>query len=467
MSSKDQTYKQKIRIVISAVLRICILVFICIFLFLLIADTSVNAFRWGTIQTGKINNKSFSQTSDNKGTRTTRTMLIHVGNSSTEISVTKAFYDKYYPSDKIPVAKYKGKYWVQENALTNFLGSFWVLLIVVVLFLALGYWKKITQKWLVLTEKETERLESRPLQASSKLSACLFWIGLLSFVSLISLIAGVFWARSLVGPNPMMRAFFYVKVGTLGFLCFCGLLVILIGIIAWVKQGKQWNYWDKKNVVLGSIFGLVAVFGLGNGIYIWHQARLASLRGSCANHRSFLYYELADNIPENKNFNLYKLPYDPKLPGYGVFAKYTNHGTPGPMTNCNQGAPNNWYGGWQALNLPQKKLRKLVKIWREEDKKFPDKKRTNDGVPYAWCGKPTGIPYRLSLHLFGNKDDDGKFYWHLMNGSVKKEDIDFLNHCLKKMGEKPVPIDIPDSVNWKKYIGKPVIRKAENAKTEQ
>ena len=220
-------------------------------------------------------------------------------------------------------------------------------------------------------------------------------------------------------------------------------------------------------MILGSICGFIAIIGISVIIFFLDQARKSSLRISCANHRSFLHYELAENIPGNKLGELYQLPYDPKLPGYAVFAKYTNHGTPGPHTNCNHGAGKSWYGGWQALNLPQEKLLTLIKVWDEECKKFPDTERTDDGVPYVWCGKPNGIQYRLSLHLSNQKNDDGKVYWYLWKGSVKREDIDFLNQCLKKMGEKPVPFNIPDGVDWKKYIGKPVVPNYETEENEK
>lgn len=466
MGSEEKTYKQKLRIAVIFILRILIFVLIGMFILLMIADSSVNAFRWGKIKTGKIYSKSYSSTSDAKGSRTTRTVSIEVGDNLAELNVNKSFYDKYQPSDEVLIAEYKGKYWVKDNFLLQFLGSYWVLLIVVFLYLVLSYWKKITQKWLVFTEKEQARLSSRALQANSKLSIWLFWIGLLSFISLFSLIITVMWGRNVIGPNPLIRTLFYTKLGILGFLCGCGLPVIIVSIIAWIKKRTQWNYWDKKNVIIGSVLGFIAFLGLLTLFYIGYKARQSSLIISCANHRSFLHYELNDNIPENKDFNLYKLPYDPKLPGYAVFAKYTNHGTFGPVTNCNHGAPDNWFGGWQALNLPQEKLLQLVKVWDEENTKFPDEERTDDGVPYVWCGKPTGSKYRLSLHLSKSEDDDGKVYWYLWKGSVRKEDIDFLNRCLKKIGEKPVPIDVPDNVDWKKYIGKPISRDLKQEKNK-
>ena len=219
-------------------------------------------------------------------------------------------------------------------------------------------------------------------------------------------------------------------------------------------EAKKWNSIDKRNAKIGAIVGVFSVTVLLITVFFLDRTRKSSWLTSCANHRSFLRYELANNVPGNDLSNIYKMPYNQNLPGYAVFAKYTNHGSMGPYTACNHGAPHNWFGGWQALNLPQAKLKMLCDEWSREIKKLPEKEKPRDfELPYAWCGKPTGFDTRISLNI-SYQIINGNLTWGLWKGSTNKKVIKLLNKCLKQIGEKQVSLNIPDNIDWKKYLNK-------------
>lgn len=68
-------------------------------------------------------------------------------------------------------------------------------------------------------------------------------------------------------------------------------------------------------------------------------------------------------------------------------------------------------------------------------------------MPVLWCGKDTGREYRVGLYCEKENND----FVVAQGNWIKTEDIEHLNECLEKIGEKPVPIDIPDGIDWSKY----------------
>ena len=283
------------------------------------------------------------------------------------------------------------------------------------------------------------------INASSKTSVLARKLGVISLVSTIIGIGFVLGSK-FYSPNAIIMSFVLLGLVLLGMVSLCGILAAVVGIIGFIRC-KQWNYFDRFNAKIAIISGLLAFILLLITIFFLDLARGSGMRISCSNHASFLRYELANNIEGNDINNIYKLPYDPNLPGYGVFAKYTNREG---ATNCNHGAPHNRFGGWQALNLPNATLKKLCDTWDEEIKKLSEYERPEEGVPYIWCGKPTGSKYRTALIIDYN-NNDGRITWNLWKRDTSEKAINLLNRCLKLIGEKQVPINIPDNIDWSKY----------------
>jgi hypothetical protein len=159
---------------------------------------------------------------------------------------------------------------------------------------------------------------------------------------------------------------------------------------------------------------------------------------SCTNHRNHLANIMCWHSPVKSKKGDGLLPYDKDLPGYAVIAKIVNTG---PGYNCNHGAPlARCSGGWQYINLPQSTLLKLYSAWEE---KYPEK-----DMPVLWCGKNTGKDTRVGIHCLKQGND---IVVYRGARHVNKEDVANLNECLQKIGEKPVPLDIPDGIDWSKY----------------
>lgn len=302
-----------------------------------------------------------------------------------------------------------------------------------------------------MEEKENTAKE---IKASNKLSVISRKLGLISFFDVL---VGICFILFLVmsnfhSPNAIIMTLVQLLIVLMGVISLCGIPAVILAIIGFIRC-KKWNFVDKRNAKIAIVTGALSITFLCVTIFLLDRARKSSLLISCANHRSFLCYELANNIPGNDLNHIFKLPYDPKLPGYGVFAKYTNHGTPGPYTACNHGAPNNWFGGWQALNLPQDKLIKLHDKWVIEVGKLPDEQKWEIGdMPYAWCGKPTGFKARECLKIsFGVNGNDS---WLVHGGGTNEDEITLLNKCLQQIGESIVSFNIPDNVDWGKYLNK-------------
>ena len=161
---------------------------------------------------------------------------------------------------------------------------------------------------------------------------------------------------------------------------------------------------------------------------------------SCINHVLALkLYMKSDRFA--KDNALFQLPYNKDLPGYAVIATI-NEGNDSPMLRCNHGATKGWYGGWQYLNLPMPTIYKLHKEWVE---KYPE-----DEMPVLWCGKGS-LHNRVTLCIQYIKKQNNGIDFNLVHGSTNYKEIEYLNKCLKKIGEKPVSFDIPDGIDWSKY----------------
>ena len=162
------------------------------------------------------------------------------------------------------------------------------------------------------------------------------------------------------------------------------------------------------------------------------------------------------NDPDSDTFAV--VPHDPDLPSYGLFAKYVYErrsvrggtgasGNPeysihewefGHGQNCHHGAPGRNNGGWQGLNYPPEIMNKL---WEAH-------LHLGGGeLPYFWCGKPNSI----SESRAGNRISKGKDGWYADRADITPDHLEHLQKCLKKIGEEPIEIDIPNDVEWSSF----------------
>ena len=210
---------------------------------------------------------------------------------------------------------------------------------------------------------------------------------------------------------------------------------------------------------LGLVFGLMALACGFFAIRAYEQARIRSLTVSDANHVTFIPYELAANLPgsdlSNGNLDIKALPYDPTLPGYAVFAKYSHDwakDSRGPWVNSNFGAEGFMFGGWQALNLPNDKMLALEAEWRRRAETLPDEEKweCERGLPYAWSGGVIGYPsdssWRVGLRVSRNGTG-----WNVEEADFHESELGLLNDCLKVIGEKSVEINVPQGIDWDQY----------------
>jgi len=209
---------------------------------------------------------------------------------------------------------------------------------------------------------------------------------------------------------------------------------------------------------LGLVFGLSALAYGFVAIGAYKQARIRSLCESDANHVTFIPYELAANLPGSDLSNGYvmkALPYDPALPGYAVFAKYSHSWAKdarGPTVNSNFGAEGYMFGGWQALNLPNDKMLALDAEWRRRAETLPDEEKweCERGLPYAWSGGVIGYPSDSSWRIGLSVSRSG-IGWNVEEADFHESELGLLNDCLKAIGEKPVEINVPKGIDWNQY----------------
>ncbi len=207
---------------------------------------------------------------------------------------------------------------------------------------------------------------------------------------------------------------------------------LLLGINTKMKR--------KTKKILKAICIIISTILIGLFIIGYYMANQSAKLISCTNHILQLRMMLADlpgnNLEDAGHLQYNQLPYDKDVPGYTllrpIWPNYKNNGMRWGL-DCN-------HGGWQMLNLPREKMIKLIKTWDKKNKESP---------PYLWCGKPTGRDLRIALRV-GYDNDDNKFnlFWR----NIKKSDIEKLNKCLKKIKEKIISINIPNDIDWGKYI---------------
>ena len=136
-------------------------------------------------------------------------------------------------------------------------------------------------------------------------------------------------------------------------------------------------------------------------------------------------------------------PYVNGLPGYGMFALMSDQRRNMADVNCCHGARFRPFGGWQAVNLPPSTWTKLQAAWTAAGE--------SGGIPFAWCGKATGVDRRA---LFSARVEDGAwsafFAGHVEEAELTRQ-LSVLNEVLTGMDETPINMDVPDGVRWEHY----------------
>jgi hypothetical protein len=161
---------------------------------------------------------------------------------------------------------------------------------------------------------------------------------------------------------------------------------------------------------------------------------------SCHNHGHRLSLHL---MPGDSFQTSWHPPYFPGKAGHLMLTSISK--TLGRHLQCHHGASGKGAGGWQAINLPPEKWDEVVRRWPDQG--------VWDGVPLFWCGRPNPNQVRLLAVVpkSGLPVSIGKVSErHLLS------QIGQLNQILEGMGERPVPLNIPDNVDWDKAPPWPV-----------
>jgi hypothetical protein len=135
-----------------------------------------------------------------------------------------------------------------------------------------------------------------------------------------------------------------------------------------------------------------------------------------------------------------QLPYMEGISGWEMLARFGGAKNDWGL-NCNHGAPRSGIGGWQGVNLPPNKWRILMEKWEQDE--------VPGGIPLFWCGKPNPIWGRVSWCAYPGDEPCitlGDYGDDTLEAAVAK-----LNKYLVEMGEEPIPMDVPEGIDWRQY----------------
>jgi hypothetical protein len=196
----------------------------------------------------------------------------------------------------------------------------------------------------------------------------------------------------------------------------------------------------KIKKIIKALCIIIPIILIGLFIMGYDMAHQSAKLISCTNHilqLKMMFAQLpGNNLEDAGHYQYNQLPYDKNVPGYALLPPIWPNYKKNAMRrglDCN-------HGGWQMLNLPREQMIKLIKTWEKHYIELP---------PYLWCGRPTGKDLRVALKV-GYDKDDNKFT--LFFRDIQKLDIEKLNKCLKEIEEEPISINIPDDIDWAKYI---------------
>jgi hypothetical protein len=211
----------------------------------------------------------------------------------------------------------------------------------------------------------------------------------------------------------------------------------LLAIGADAPQPKRQRWGNNKNRMKSNRFkwtlvSIAAFILIGAGIfcYVLKTMRAHSRILSCNNHERFLLVELQNYGDINNG----TMPYDQGVSGFEFIARFS--ASSDAHVNCNHGSQAR-IGGWQAVNLTPQLWSEVAKRWD-----FPKKP-----IPFAWCGKATGVGQRVVTAVINYRLDAG-FVLHPfnMNEAELKADLLKLNEILISVGEAPIEMNVPDCV---------------------
>jgi hypothetical protein len=110
--------------------------------------------------------------------------------------------------------------------------------------------------------------------------------------------------------------------------------------------------------------------------------------------------------------------------------------------NCHHGAPNRRFGGWQGVNLPPDKWDEVARRWPAEN--HPS------GIPVYWCGGPDPSQRRAFTTISPAYIREPLYNNDVLSESECVRYVATLNKILTAMGERPVPLNVPENVDWDK-----------------
>jgi hypothetical protein len=131
------------------------------------------------------------------------------------------------------------------------------------------------------------------------------------------------------------------------------------------------------------------------------------------------------------------VPYVPGVDGLMLWAAF---GRPMGNHNCHHGAPMKRFGGWQGVNLPREKWGEVGRQWIAATGS-PD-------VPLFWCGGPDPNNHRTFTTVRLNNRSETWFEKEVLPEAECARRVAKLNEILTALGERPVPLNVPDNVDW-------------------
>lgn len=177
------------------------------------------------------------------------------------------------------------------------------------------------------------------------------------------------------------------------------------------------------------------------GLYAYEKERQWIRMVSCHNHGNITRLSL---LPDDTQRPTWHPPHLADIPGHLLLTSYSL--ALGGRLNCHHGASGRRNGGWQAVNLSPDKWDEVIRRWPDQG--------TWDGVPFFWCGRPSpkcGRPNPTQRRLLAVVPKSGRTIWiDKVSESHVVAQVELLNKILADMGERPVPLNVPDNVDWDK-----------------
>lgn len=193
--------------------------------------------------------------------------------------------------------------------------------------------------------------------------------------------------------------------------------------------------------------GLVVLVLLG--MIGWSQRKdwIRSRVVSCTNHGHHIVMTM--RVIENDGAE-WEIPFLPMIEGHKLLPAFciAEYGTDTGMLNCHHGASGFRRGGWQCVNLPKDRWIELLNRWEKSG--FNDRIGA-DGVPFFWCGRPTGTGDRVCAAVKWEHERRWLNFGRVREGQLT-ERVAWLNRQLAELGEQPVALNIPGEVDWQSIM---------------